>query len=71
MEHLFDFLYKPDPDAWKWRLVSTVAGCGAFFGIVLIAEAHLRSVGGIASGLGGLALLAGSVLGFRHYWRNL
>ncbi len=71
MQYLFDYLYKPDTDSWKWRLATTIAGCGVLLGIVLIEAADLASVRGIASGVSGVAVLAGSVLGFRHYWRNL
>jgi hypothetical protein len=70
MERLFDFLYKPDEDIWKWRLATYLAGVGAVVGLALILDANTSSAG-IASGAGGCVLLLGTFLGFRHYWNNL
>jgi hypothetical protein len=68
---IFDFLYKPDEDAGTWRMVSTLAAISFFGGLCLASLGDVSSVGGVLCGLGGIAVMLISALGFRHYWNNL
>ena len=47
-----------------------LAGLATIVGVFLLAKAGIGGAGRVLSGVAGLALIAGAIVGFRHYWRN-
>jgi hypothetical protein len=58
------------PDYPKWSAAFVLAGLATIVGVFLLAKAGIGGAGRVLSGVAGLALIAGAIVGFRHYWRN-